>query len=195
MLIALTSQAQEFQEGVQYKKIDSQIEAASNSNEVYEFFGYTCGACNAFEPHLESFENSNPDVTVIRVPVVFHETWKPFARAYYTAETMGFIDKVHKSIFRAIHQQKKKLRSIEDIAVFLETEFKIDKEKFLATSKSFSVDSKIRKAQQLARKLGVMNTPTMVVNNTFISSPAMLPKSQSSYGVFIQLIEHLLTVN
>jgi thiol:disulfide interchange protein DsbA len=193
LLFSITSYAQEIKAGTHYKVIEQSVK--SETTEIYEFFGYTCPACNAFEPHLESFEESNKQVKVIRVPVIFHESWQPYAQAFYTAESMGIIDQVHKPIFNAIHLQRKNMKSIEDIADFLESDLKIDKAKFLATSKSFAIDSKVRKAHQLAKKLGITNSPSIVVNNKYKTNARMLPKAEQSYENFIKVVKHLITID
>ncbi|MEY3190222.1 MAG: hypothetical protein RIS10_339, partial [Pseudomonadota bacterium] len=64
--------------------------------EVIEFFWYGCPHCYSFEPLLDKWSKNLPkNVEFIRQPAAFNELWSKHAKAYYTAEALGVVDKVH----------------------------------------------------------------------------------------------------
>jgi len=77
--------------------------------EVVELFWYGCPHCYKFEPYVERWLKRKPkNVKFVRMPGVFRASWEIHARAYYTAEILGVVDKVHKPMFEAIHEQKRR---------------------------------------------------------------------------------------
>ena len=165
--------ADAFQEGRDYVRIDPpQPTSTGDAVEVLEVFGYSCIHCANFDPVLAAWAKRQPEtVKLIHVPAVFGGVWEAFARAYYTAETMGLLDKTHDAMFKAVHVEKRPFRSIEDIAAFY-ADYGVSQEDFLATMQSFAVNAKIARAQQQVPRYGVEGTPTMIVNGKYrVMSP------------------------
>ncbi|WP_154221889.1 thiol:disulfide interchange protein DsbA/DsbL [Marinicella rhabdoformis] len=156
----------EFQAGIHYQVMSPGITAEDNKSVIYEFFGYTCPGCYAMQPVMHELEDK-AEFKLIRVPVVFHETWEPFAKTYHTLELMNLTEKTHAAIFNAIHVNKKALRNLEQIAEWLDASFDIDKQEFLSMSKSFAVDGKMRQAEKLRKSVNVTNTPTLIINGKY----------------------------
>src|SRR5579859_5347866 len=68
--------------------------------EVIDFFWYGCPHCFALEPYLQGWDRSKPaNVVLVRVPAIVRPEWEPAARAYYTAQALGILDKAHEAIF------------------------------------------------------------------------------------------------
>jgi thiol:disulfide interchange protein DsbA len=131
--------------------------------EVVEVFGYGCIHCATLQPLINEWKPTLPrDVDFIYVPAVFGGAWEAWARAYYTAETMGVLERSHDAVFNAIHTERMQFRNLEDIAG-LYTRFGVDKAQFLATMDSFAVNAKIARSAQQVPRWGVEATPTMVV--------------------------------
>jgi thiol:disulfide interchange protein DsbA len=99
-----------------------------------------------------------------------------FQRSFLTAQSMGIADKAHEAMYDAIwtsgelgvadpvtHRPKSKLPSIEDIARFYQRVTGVKPENFVAASKSFSVDLKMRQADSQITAMQVSGTPTLVV--------------------------------
>lgn len=156
----------EFQAGIHYQVMSPSIPSDDNKPVIYEFFGYTCPGCNAMQPVMHELE-TNAEFKLVRVPVVFHETWEPFAKTYHTLELMNLTEKTHAAIFKAIHVNKQILRNIDQVANWLESSFGIDKEQFMSMSQSFAVDGKMRQAEKLRKSMNVTNTPTLIVNGKY----------------------------
>src|SRR4051812_2754069 len=71
--------------------------------EVIEFFSYACPHCATLEGPLNAWLKKKPaDVEFKRVPTVFHESWAPYARLYYTLEAMNLVDRLHGEVFKAL---------------------------------------------------------------------------------------------
>ncbi|MCB1583521.1 MAG: thiol:disulfide interchange protein DsbA/DsbL [Xanthomonadales bacterium] len=157
------------QAGIDYKIINPAWPTGSKKTVIYEFFSYMCPGCNAFEPHMEQLSDQTSEQhEIIRVPVSFYPQWEPHAKAYYALKMMGELDKVHKSLFAAIHQFKKPLRTLEDIGDWLFASFSIDKQAFLSTAESFAVDNEIRKANKMVKTLGIAGVPRLVVDGKYL---------------------------
>ena len=144
--------------------------ATENSEQVvvYEFFGYSCPHCFSFQPYMEKWMEGQPDyVKLIRVPVNFqpnNNSWQILQQAYFTSEAMGIVEKSHLKLFNAIHTDRKRFNSIEDLAQWYEDEIGINKNEFLSTASSFILDSKLRKADNMTIKMQITSTPTIIVN-------------------------------
>ncbi len=149
---------------------------------VTEVFSYGCPACNAFLPTMRKLQKSLPPNAVIDyLPASFNpgEDWPMLQLAYFTAQALGVADKMHDAMFDAVwgsgelaimdssNNVKAHLPTIEDAARFYERHAGVPVEKFLSTSKSFSVDLKVRNAESLIAAYRVDRTPTIVVNGKY----------------------------
>ncbi len=151
--------------------------------EVTEVFSYACPACNLFQPTMHKLKQSLPGNAVLTyVPAAFNpgEDWPMFQQAFYTAQVLGVEQQTHDAMFDAVwkggalavvDQQSGGLRAhmptIEDAAKFYKEKAGIPIEKFVATSKSFAVDLKVRTAEDLIAAYKVDRTPTMIVNGKY----------------------------
>ncbi len=174
-----------------YKNIvPPQPTSTGSKIEVIEIFSYGCSHCHRFEATLERWIKGKPDnVEFVRLPAIFSPELALLARAYYTAEALGAIDKVHIPLFDAIHMQKRKLASENEIAeVFVENG--VSKDDFHKTFRSFSVEAKVRRAAELGKRYGVEATPSMVVNGKYITNPGM---SNIGFNGMINVVNQLVT--
>jgi len=86
------------------------------------------------------------------IPAVFNERWAHDAAIFYTFEAMGVLDKLHRPFFRrhprdhAAHRQP---AGHDRMAA----KNGVDAKKFYDTMKSFSVQSKTRRAVQLTHRI------------------------------------------
>lgn len=140
--------------------------------EVVEVFGYVCPACASFQPLISAWKRKLPaDVRFTYVPALFGGTWDRYARAYYTSEAMGLVDKTHDDLYNAIHIQQtlkgeRGQDSDQDIAAFY-GRHGADPQQFVSTMASFSVDAKLNKAKQFAMRSGIDSTPSVVINGKY----------------------------
>ncbi len=147
--------------------------------EVTEVFSYGCPACNAASSVVAKLRKSLPPKVVWTfVPPNWNssESWPLFQRAYITAQAMGIADKTHEQVFEAVwrtgeiplidpatQRLRPKPPTIEDVAKFYAAHAGIKAEDFIATSKSFAVETKIGQADKLVRAYRADSTPTFVV--------------------------------
>src|SRR5258708_10945207 len=121
------------------------------------------------------------NVVVDYLPAAFNsaEDWPMFQLAYVTAQILGVDQQTHDAMFDAVWKGgdlsitdpsralKSRMPSIEDAAKFYSQHAGVPVEKFIATSKSFSADLKVRTAQDLIMGYKVDRTPTIVVNGKY----------------------------
>ena len=185
------AEAMDFQPGIHYQVINPAWDTKSEDQVlVYEFFSYMCQHCASFEPYMKKLEHDLPEHgKVVRIPVVFYPQWKPFAQAYYTFESMDLVDKAHGALFAAIHQHRKPLRTIEDIATWVSSSFGVDKEQFLSTANSFMIDGQIRKGMQMMQAMGVSSTPTLVTHGKYKPNNKVFKTRDEVLDVTLYLVD------
>ncbi len=162
---ALAQGPAKFVAGKDYIKLDRAIptETETGKIEVIEFFWYSCGHCNAFEPAFGQWvKNAPKDVVVRRIPVAFREDFAPQQRLYFSLEAMGLLDKLHVKVFHAIHGERLTLNTDASILNWIEKQG-VDKTKFADTAKSFGVASKLKRAVQLQNDFKIEGVPSLGV--------------------------------
>ncbi|MFO1371688.1 MAG: thiol:disulfide interchange protein DsbA/DsbL [Candidatus Competibacteraceae bacterium] len=157
-----------FQEGKDYARLSTPVPtSAPGKIEVVEMFSYSCPHCNHLEPTVQEWLKRKPDnVVFVRIPVVFAPNWEAVARAYYVAETLGVLEKVHQPLLNAIHVEKRKLNTEDELAGFF-AEHGVDADAFHKAYKSFQVETQLRRGNQLAQRYGVQGVPAVIVNGKY----------------------------
>jgi len=151
--------------------------------EVTEAFSYACPACNIFQPAMHKLKQAMPaNVVVDYLPAAFNtaEDWPMFQLAYVTAQILGVAQQTHDAMFDAVWKGgdlsitdtatralKTRMPTIEDAAKFYSQHAGVPVEKFIAASKSFSVDLKVRTDEDLIMGYKVDRTPTIIVNGKY----------------------------
>lgn len=184
-----TSFAVSFEEGESYKLLpQAQPTMAEDKIEVVELFWYGCPHCHKFQPYVEKWLKTKPDnVVYIRMPAILRKDWSLHARAFYTAETLGILDKIHTPLFDAIHVEKQRLFSEEALMDFFE-QYGVTNKQFKDTFYSFTVDSKLRRANQMTRRYRISGTPAVVVNGKYVTGPA----EAKGFENLIKVIDYLV---
>jgi len=166
------------------------LEQNEDKVEVVDVFWYGCPHCFNFLPYLQRWESERPDyVELRRVPAIFRESWKPHARAYYTAQMLGLEDELHVPIFNALHVDKRPLNTKEELMAFF-AEHGVDRQEFSETWDSFSVDALTREAGVTVRRWGVRGTPSVVVNGRYLVSGTTAGSYSEAIRVIEALVEH-----
>jgi thiol:disulfide interchange protein DsbA len=162
-------------EGVNFIRLSKPAPVAvpAGKVEVVEFFWYGCPHCNALEPALEAWIKKLPaDVVFRRVPVAFGAVHEAHQRLFYTLEAMGQLGTMHPKIFAAIHTQRQRLEKEAEQVAFLKGAG-VDTAKYAEVSKSFSVQTKMRQAKQLAEAYDIDGVPTIGVHGRFVTSGSL----------------------
>jgi thiol:disulfide interchange protein DsbA len=146
------------------------VEAQGKNVEVVEFFWYGCPHCYNLEPLIEAWTKKlPPDVQFRRIPAVFNERWAHDAAIFYTFEAMGVLDKLHRPFFDAIHRDRLRTDDQAAMTQWLQKNG-VDPKKFYDTLKSFTIQSKTRRAVQLTTAYKIDGTPAMAVQGRFTVS-------------------------
>lgn len=156
--------AAEYVAGTHYDVISPAVrQRNADKIEVVEFFAYSCGHCYNFEPLIEQWKSGlGDDVVLIPSPAIWSAPMEPHARAFYTAQALGVLDKLHGALFAAMHVDRKRLASEDEIrAVFVANG--VSAEDFNKAFRSFGVGSQARQANALARSARITGTPEMMV--------------------------------
>lgn len=172
LLLALSpAQAQTvFQVDKHYDEMDT-IQAVSTGDkiEVLELFWYRCPHCNALEVPLQKWlKNGKPEeAEYVPFPVVFNERWEPAARAFYTLEALGLLEKLHGKLFYAIHSERRKVTSAKQLGAWIEEQGENKAQEVIDTYDSFAVNTKINYATLMSKKYGISGVPAIIVDGRY----------------------------
>ncbi len=158
-----------YQEGVHYERVDppQPTSAAPGQVEVVELFWYGCPHCYRLKPYTERWLKRKPaNVKFVRMPGIFQPSWEIGARAYYTAEILGVVDKIHGAMFEAIHEQKRRMNSEAEILALFKQHGVAEKD-FKRVFRSFAVETKLRRARDMGHRYGVRGVPAIIVNGKY----------------------------
>jgi protein dithiol oxidoreductase (disulfide-forming) len=167
-LLGLGAQAESIEAGRQYAELSSPVPVSQPGKiEVVELFWYGCPHCYQFEPTLNPWVAQLPqDVNFVRIPALFGGIWDVHGQLFITLESMGVEKRVHDAVFSAIHKEKRKLATPEEMAEFLAGQG-VDKGKFLSTFNSFAVKGQMAKAKKLAVSYQITGVPVLIVNGKY----------------------------
>ena len=162
---------EQYKAGEHYKVLDKPVRTITPGKiEVTEAFSYTCGHCYNFEPRITAWAKNAPeDVALVKLPVIWRPSMQFLARIMYTGEALGMGHEVNEKVFDAIHKQKKKMASEDEVAELF-AELGVDNEKFKKTFNSFGVSSKVQQADARTRSMKVTGTPQMIIDGRYTVS-------------------------
>lgn len=179
-LLALACSAQDkpapFAEGKQYKLVRIEAKPVDPKRiTVEEFFWYGCEHCFHFEPFIGAWAaKKSPDVDFIRIPAslgraegIAHQ------KAFYAAEALGLGDKIHAPLFNAIHTKRQPVLTQDQLRAFFNEQTGVIPEVFDSAFTGFAVDSRVRRADALAKDYQVFSVPTVVVGGKYQTNGTM----------------------
>lgn len=135
--------------------------------EVAEIFWYGCPHCYEADPLIKSWAaRLPPDVSFVRLPVMWNPTTQIHARLFYTAKSLNKIDEMHDVIFREFHLNQNRLADESEIQKLFER-FGVSSDDFQKTFRSFAVEGQLRRAKDLTARYSVQGVPMMVVNGKY----------------------------
>ena len=193
----------DFQHGFQQQRAPTQYEAGKHyavldipvrrrdpkTVEVTEYFSYTCGHCFTLEPLINQWHSGLPEgVKFTRTPAIWSDLLEFYAQVYYTAEALGVLDKMHVSIFRALHVERRRLDTPEAMAAFF-SEQDIDTTDFMRTFNSFGVKTSLQQAYARGRAYRASSTPTIIVNGKYRIGGTMVKSHPEMLNVADMLIQ------
>ncbi|MEE9331597.1 MAG: thiol:disulfide interchange protein DsbA/DsbL [Methylophilaceae bacterium] len=161
--------------------------------EVMEIFWYGCGHCYQMEKPLHAWLKNKPaDINFVRMPGLPNPKWAPMVKAYYTMEILGVSDKLHSSLFAAIHKQKTLDPTKEKATIdWIANEGGLDRAKVEKTFKSFTVNAKLKRAAQVFRASGATGVPSLVVDGKYITSGTMAGSNVKALQVVDYIVKNV----
>lgn len=156
--------------------------------EVVEFFWYGCPHCFSMEPQLQAWLKTKPDnVEFRRIPSPLNPSWTVHAQFFYAAEALGLLDQLHEPLFKAIHEEKRKLfdkNSLIDFAV----EHGVDRQKFSDAWNSFGVYVKVQQASALGKRYAVDGVPAIGIAGRYKTSGSLAGTYTRMFEIVNQLV-------
>lgn len=135
--------------------------------EVLEFFFYGCSHCFRLHPLLSAWEKKMPkDVELTFVPAIFNPSWEASARTFYALEALGQRKQLHDDLFNAWNSNVELIDEASS-ADFV-SKHGVDRKKFSNAYNSFSMQSNVARAKQMAQIYGIRGTPTLIVDGKYL---------------------------
>lgn len=176
-------------EGQGYETINpAQPTHDPNKIEVMEFFWYGCPHCYEFEPLLKAWVAKLPkNVEFIRQPAALNDDWAKHAKAYYTADALGVVDKIHADFFDAV-QKGESLETEDELAKFF-AKYGVKEADFKEAFNSFPVDSKLRQSNVIAARYGITGVPAIIINGKYKTNGKLAGSHEKMLDVMSELIK------
>ena len=167
----------------------SQPTQTGDNIEVLEIFWYGCPHCYDFEPFINKWLERKPDDVVFRrMPGIFRKDWIPHAKAYFTAEKLDVLNKIHSSLFTAIHKKKKPIYDDRSIKKFF-LEHDVDKQEFKKIYTSDETGTKVKQAYVMGQRYKITGVPAIIVNGKYMVSGSTAGSFENITKVIDLLIE------
>lgn len=179
-----------FVEGVNYKRVEppQPVDAAPGTVEVIEFFWYDCQTCFVVQPALERWLiERGKAVTFRRMPAVVGGHMVFYARAYFAAESLGVLDRVHGQIYTALHRHGRQLDSEALMAEFF-AEQGVDRTRFITAFRGSAAATRVRNAQLMSRRYEIQGAPSFVINGKYRVDATMARNAE----MLLEIVDHLV---
>lgn len=188
-LLAGPAAAQDYRAGTDYHDLPGQVQTVSDDRiEVVEFFTYACEHCFVFEPILAAWERGLPeDVVLRRVPIAIGEPGRRYARIFYTAQSLGLLDRLHAPLFEGTQRHRLVFRSDADIRAYFITRG-ADAAAFDRAWNSAEVEQLINQGSLLAGLYGVDEVPSIGVNGRY----RVVARESGTYQRFLRIVDALV---
>ncbi|MGI9271110.1 MAG: thiol:disulfide interchange protein DsbA/DsbL [Woeseiaceae bacterium] len=193
---ALTAREWQYKENQHYFRLvpTQPTVGGADKIEVAEFFWYGCPHCFDFERFVNPWSDElDPSVRFVRVPAMWNSGLKLHAQLYYTEEVLARNGTIkdpaafREAVFTEYHRRGNRLASLGSIKTLF-ARFDVSEDEFDRTWSSFEVSQKLRIADDLARRYGVANVPTMVVNGKYRTGGA----EAGSYPKLLEVLDELI---
>jgi len=181
----------QYAEGEYFNRLTSAQGTSSSAGkiEVAEVFWYGCPHCYNLEPVLSEWvKKLPPDVSFVRIPVMWNPTNEIHGRVYYTAEALGKLPRINQAMFKAIHVENRPLTEEKDILAFFE-ENGVSAADFNKTFRSFAVESALKRAKDLTVKYKVRGVPLLVIDGKYTTDGPKIRNNQDLLAVTEELIQ------
>ena len=168
--LAAPVSAQTYKEGEDYFKLPVTVETRNPDKiEVVEVFSYGCIHCYHLEPALNAWLGvQGDDVDFHRVPMAANRDLRTLAQAFFTAQVMDVMPKVHMPLFENIHDYGIDMTRPQLIRRMFVRQAGVDEEEFMRIFDSFGINTRVRQADAQTRLYRVQGTPTLIVDGRYL---------------------------
>lgn len=182
--------AADFEEGENYIRLASPLPTLHKDKiEVVEFFWYGCVHCYHFEPALQAWQGKQAeDVYLLGSPAMWNKPMKIHAQAYFTAQVLGVLDKVHEPLFAALNTPPRPKLDTEDALAEFFVQYGVAEADFRKAFNSFGVASLVRQADARARSTRIEGTPELLVNGKYRVSAGLAGGQEQ----MLQVVDYLI---
>lgn len=184
------AQEEQFIEGGHYELLD-QVQPVQTGDkiEVVEMFWYRCPYCFLLEPFIVEWRKNIPEnAQYVPIPALLSQQWKFHARVYYTFEALGVVEQLHGKLFSAIHVQRLKIDSADELADWA-AENGVDRQSVIDAFSSFAVENKLNFASVMTRKYGISGVPSIIVDGRYRTTITLAGSQEKLMKVIDFLIE------
>lgn len=163
---------QQYISGTHYIELSNPVDLSdSTTTEVVAFFWYPCWPCSEFEEHLSYWESElSEDITLTRIPAIWSATMRFHARAYYTAQTLGVLDRTHRQFYIQFEKDNPTISNEEELQQFFSS-IGISTAEFISAYGSDTTMQLLQNAEEENRAYQIQSTPSMFVAGKFGISP------------------------
>lgn len=175
-------------EGEGYRRVSPALrtDAPAGKVEVVEFFWYGCPHCYRFEPVLRRWIAQLPeDVAFRRVHVPFQE--RKHQQLYYTLLAMGQAEELGMAVFRALHEERRRLDSDKEIIDWAAAQG-LDRQAFADHFKSFGVRTAMTRGTREMTDYGVDGVPMIGVAGKYLTAPSLAGSNQAALDLVDKMI-------
>ena len=189
-----------FAEGLEYQRIVPPVaiqskHLASDHVEVVVMFLYACPHCNALDVKLTDWAQKKGDRIVLkRIPAIVGAPWADQARAFYTAEKLGILEKAHVALFKSIHIDGDQYADDQSVMDFFVKQG-VKPEEFMAAFRSPEVDEKVSHARVMTVEYGIRGVPAIIVNGKYLTAQYFTGTQEKLIDVLDMLVEKELNTN
>jgi len=120
------------------------------------------------------------------MPGVLGKNWLPHARAFYAAEKLGVLDKIHQPLFDAIHKEKRKIMDKKELKRFFVGQG-VNGDDFDQAFHSKEVENSVRYAFTMGQHYELTGVPAVIINGKYGTSASMA----GSYNKIIDVVNTL----
>lgn len=179
-----------YKAGKDYAVLDYPLPSEDNAKiQVTEVFWYGCPHCYHFKPMLEAWvKQLPPDVNFSFLPAPFGGVWNVDAQAFYTAQALGIVSKIHDDLFDALAGEHKKIDDEASFAKFF-SHYGVKPAEFKKVWSSFGVHAKVQQAKSVVQSAQITGVPTVLVDGKYKVDAEMAGSQENMLKVMDYLIE------
>ncbi len=137
---------------------------------VIEAFWYQCPQCHALLPLIENWARGDARrIHFMRLPLTVRPGYEDQEVLYHALEELGVAERLHAAIFEAIHVDRVPLKTLQEMAEFLEWHG-IPSRTLIKVARSPAVKARVAAARSLLTHYRISSVPVLVVDGRYLTS-------------------------